>query len=1040
MCLVEIEKSPKLMPACAIKVAPDMKIFTKTNLIKKTRESILEFLLINHPLDCPICDQGGECDLQDQAMIYGSDRGRFYEYKRSMEDKNGGPLIKTIMTRCIHCTRCIRFATEIAGVEVYGTSGRGKGMQVGTYITTLFNSELSGNVTDLCPVGALTSKPYAFTVRPWELKSIETIDVFDAIGSNIRIDVKGSELMRILPRANNAINQQWITDKARFAYDGLKCQRLHYPMAKYNSKFIPISWKEALTTIKDHIGENIRHNYLFDRGSIKQESTKEVLVLDNASPCTKEVLTQRKKGRMFGVIGQFVDQESVSLFKHFFNQLGQSNLYLQEHQNLLTTNINLDFRTNYLLNFPFQNTLEKGPSEQKEQNDSLSNSLRTYNGTCSMDLDFIILVGTNPRLEAPLFNVRLRQLFLQVRKNVKTTIATIGSPVKLTYTSNHLGNGPLSLSKISNASHEWTRKILYARNPMCIQGISSLQRLDGSSITAILEKLLNHITQIKYTIFLSIFYSHKDLKYLRTSDQVLFRNTGTGTNDLKKKSHCSQKKADLSTWLLDQELLGRKSGSKALYNNNELKESYLSTLPKTNKQIQRSFHSIAKKPFFYTMDIQYQDFLGALKSDVHGSSGDKEAKDTLSETNEEDFTFLQKRAKIIDFIQFLQISSRNISNILHSYANTVGSLDLGCQPSISNKIQNQKELELEKALNLCSNSFSISDSPKPTRDCIYLLGADYPTLRDHLLKSSPQSTSLSKPSAFVIYQGHHGDFGAINADVILPSTSYVEKKGKYVNTEGRVQQTQIAIQPDSGTKIRDDWKIINALSKTCSLPSFTTFSCSNNFLSSSSKSSSFQRNEWLFISPCSESLTPSNELRPSLKEAQAQNVVSRILLKGPAILNQVLRKKNGSNDTKNITPKASFFLSVCLNKWLVSLYSVRNSMEWENMMQQEPTQKELIKSSESINFKQLFNSIAPNLNENNTILLEKPSIYPHLLSTSFNKDLINKNSFSYFIYSTHNLIPNTNFIPLFDNFYLSNVISKSSITMGKCSSQLGTDI
>lgn len=166
MCLVEIHKSPKLMPSCAIKVANDMRIITKSNLIKKTRESILEFLLINHPLDCPICDQGGECDLQDQAMIYGSDRGRFYDYKRSVQDKNGGPLIKTIMTRCIHCTRCIRFATEIAGVQVYGTSGRGRGMEVGSYISRLLDSELSGNVIDLCPVGALTSKPYAFKVRP----------------------------------------------------------------------------------------------------------------------------------------------------------------------------------------------------------------------------------------------------------------------------------------------------------------------------------------------------------------------------------------------------------------------------------------------------------------------------------------------------------------------------------------------------------------------------------------------------------------------------------------------------------------------------------------------------------------------------------------------------------------------------------------------------------------------------------------------------------------------------------------------------------
>ena len=196
------------MPSCAIKIANGMKIHTKTNLVKKTRESIMEFLLINHPLDCPICDQGGECDLQDQAMIYGSDRGRFYEYKRSLEDKNKGPLIKTIMTRCIHCTRCIRFATEIAGVEVLGTTGRGKSMEVGSYISSLFNSELSGNVIDLCPVGALTSKPYAFTVRPWELKSIESTDVFDAVASSIRIDTRGSELMRILPRTNDDVNQQ----------------------------------------------------------------------------------------------------------------------------------------------------------------------------------------------------------------------------------------------------------------------------------------------------------------------------------------------------------------------------------------------------------------------------------------------------------------------------------------------------------------------------------------------------------------------------------------------------------------------------------------------------------------------------------------------------------------------------------------------------------------------------------------------------------------------------------------------------------------
>jgi NADH dehydrogenase (ubiquinone) Fe-S protein 1 len=208
MCLVEIEKSPKSMPSRAVRTASDLRVHTKTNLVRRTRESILEFSLINHPLDCPICDQGGECDLQDQAMIYGSDRGRFYEYKRSLEDKNKGPLIKTLMTRCTHCTRCIRFATEIAGVEVSGTTGRGKSMEVGSYISSLSNSELSGNAIDSCPVGASTSKPYAFIARQRESKSVESIDVSDGIGSSIRIDTRGSESMRILPRSNDDINQQ----------------------------------------------------------------------------------------------------------------------------------------------------------------------------------------------------------------------------------------------------------------------------------------------------------------------------------------------------------------------------------------------------------------------------------------------------------------------------------------------------------------------------------------------------------------------------------------------------------------------------------------------------------------------------------------------------------------------------------------------------------------------------------------------------------------------------------------------------------------
>ena len=215
MCLVEIEKSPKPQASCAIPVMPGMKVFTNTPLVK-AREGVLEFLLLNHPLDCPICDQGGECDLQDQAMIYGSDRSRFMERKRGVEDKNLGPLIKTIMTRCIHCTRCVRFATEVAGVEVLGTTARGIDTEIGTYVEKMFKSELSGNIIDLCPVGALTSKPYAFTSRPWELRVTESIDTLDSVGSNIRVDARGTEIMRIVPRLNEDINEEWISDKTRF--------------------------------------------------------------------------------------------------------------------------------------------------------------------------------------------------------------------------------------------------------------------------------------------------------------------------------------------------------------------------------------------------------------------------------------------------------------------------------------------------------------------------------------------------------------------------------------------------------------------------------------------------------------------------------------------------------------------------------------------------------------------------------------------------------------------------------------------------------
>lgn len=249
MCLVEIEKAPKPVAACAFPVSNNLRVYTDTPLVKKARENVIEFLLINHPLDCPICDQGGECDLQEQTLNYGSDRSRFFNKKRPVEDKNCGPIVKTIMTRCIHCTRCVRFFEEIAGETLLGTTARGKETEIGSYIETHLISEFSGNVVDLCPVGALTSKPYAFTTRPWELKSVDTIDIMDGIGSNIRIDYKDSEIFRVLPRVNDEINEKWISNNSRFSFESTQINRLYSSFLKNQNNWVKISWKNILQTL-----------------------------------------------------------------------------------------------------------------------------------------------------------------------------------------------------------------------------------------------------------------------------------------------------------------------------------------------------------------------------------------------------------------------------------------------------------------------------------------------------------------------------------------------------------------------------------------------------------------------------------------------------------------------------------------------------------------------------------------------------------------------------------------------------------------------
>ena len=261
MCLVEVAGMPKPVASCAMSVN-DLRpgrdgtpptIITDSPTVKKAREGVLEFLLINHPLDCPICDQGGECDLQDQTMAYGFDAGRFADNKRAVEDKYLGPLIETYMTRCIHCTRCIRFMTEVAGVEELGAIGRGEDMEITTYLEHGMMSELSGNVVDLCPVGALTSKPYAFMARPWELTKTQSIDVMDALGSNIRVDSRGREVMRVLPRVNDAINEEWISDKTRHVWDGLRVQRLDRPYLRRNGRLEPVTWDEAFRAIAERL-------------------------------------------------------------------------------------------------------------------------------------------------------------------------------------------------------------------------------------------------------------------------------------------------------------------------------------------------------------------------------------------------------------------------------------------------------------------------------------------------------------------------------------------------------------------------------------------------------------------------------------------------------------------------------------------------------------------------------------------------------------------------------------------------------------------
>ncbi|CAL9148554.1 unnamed protein product [Musa hybrid cultivar] len=418
MCLVEVEKSPKPVASCAMPALPGMKIKTNTPVAKKAREGVMEFLLMNHPLDCPICDQGGECDLQDQSMAFGADRGRFTEMKRSVVDKNLGPLVKTVMTRCIQCTRCVRFASEVAGVQDLGMLGRGSGEEIGTYVEKLMTSELSGNVIDICPVGALTSKPFAFKARNWELKGTETIDVTDAVGSNIRIDSRGPEVMRIVPRLNEEINEEWISDKTRFCYDGLKRQRLNDPMIRGpDGRFKAVSWRDALAVVA-------------------------------------EVAHQVKPEEIVGIAGQLSDAESMMALKDFLNKMGSDNVSCEGNG----ISPNADLRPNYLLNTNISG-LEKA--------------------------DAFLLVGTQPRVEAPMINAR-------IRKTVRATqakVAYIGPPSDFNYDHQHLGTGPETLLDIAEGRHPFCSTLLSAKNPAIIVGAKIFERKDKDAIFSAVETI-----------------------------------------------------------------------------------------------------------------------------------------------------------------------------------------------------------------------------------------------------------------------------------------------------------------------------------------------------------------------------------------------------------------------------------------------------------------------------------------------------------------------------------------------------------------------
>jgi NADH-quinone oxidoreductase subunit G len=416
MCLIEVQGMPKPQASCAmgVKDLPPNRdgtpkvISTRSPMVRKAREGVMEFLLINHPLDCPICDQGGECDLQDQAMAYGVDASRYQENKRAVEDKYLGALVKTVMTRCIHCTRCIRFATEVAGVPELGAIGRGEDMEITTYLEGAMTSELQSNVVDLCPVGALTSKPYAFAARPWELNKTESIDVMDALGSAIRIDTRGREVMRILPRVNEDVNEEWISDKTRHVIDGLRTQRLDQPYFRVGGVLRPASWADAFAAVASRV---------------KAASAKKI----------------------GAIVGELAAAEEVFALKDLMTRLGVANLDCREDGSVLDPKWG---RASYLFN-PTIAGIEQA--------------------------DGLLIIGSNPRREAPVLNARIRKRW----RAGNFRIGLIGEKADLTYKYDYLGAGPDTLASVDFSG---------LAKPIVLVGQGALARADGQAALSLAAK------------------------------------------------------------------------------------------------------------------------------------------------------------------------------------------------------------------------------------------------------------------------------------------------------------------------------------------------------------------------------------------------------------------------------------------------------------------------------------------------------------------------------------------------------------------------